>query len=133
MSSPPEGSTPTMPPPCVSGQSGRKQNENRHRVSRTTHSRKEKAYKDDRKSFGTAPIQYSRKHRGLLWRGWSALLRKMSHAKGNVLCKRHCPDGQEQTPNRMHLPAHGTRKTRNPYQPAKAQRPCAAAESIGIF
>ena len=33
-----------MPPPCVSGQSGRKQNENRHRVSRTTHSRKEKAY-----------------------------------------------------------------------------------------
>ena len=49
-------STPTMLPPCASGRNGRKQNENRRRASRTTHSRKEKAYKDDRKNFGTAPI-----------------------------------------------------------------------------
>ena len=92
-------STPTTPPPCVSGQSGRKQNENRRRASRTTHSRKEKAYKDDRKNFGTATIQYSRKCRRLLWHGWIAVLRKMSYAKGRVLRKRRRSDGQEQAPH----------------------------------
>ena len=40
----------------VSVQSVSGQNRSKHRASRTTHSRKEKAYKDDRKNFGTAPI-----------------------------------------------------------------------------
>ena len=65
ISSPQVRSTPTMLPPCVSGQSGRKQNENRRRASRTTPSRKEKAYKDDQKSSGTIRFQYSRKCSGL--------------------------------------------------------------------
>ena len=95
-----------MPPLCASGQNGRKQNKNRNRASRTTHSGKEKAYKDDRKNFATAPIQYSRKYRRLSRQRWSALLRKMSHPKGSVLCKGHCPDGQKQAPRRMQLPAH---------------------------
>lgn len=58
-----EKNTPTMPPPCISGRNGKSQNRSKHRASPTTHSRKERAYKDDRKNFGTAPIQYSRKHR----------------------------------------------------------------------
>lgn len=45
--SPPAESTPTMPPPCASGQNGKSQNRSKHRASRTTHSGKEKAYKDD--------------------------------------------------------------------------------------
>ena len=80
----------------VSGRNGKSQNRSKHRVSRTTHSRKEKAYKDDRKNFGTAPIQYSRKCRRLLWHGWIAVLRKMSYAKGSVLRKRRRSDGQKQ-------------------------------------
>ena len=47
ISSLPVKSTPTMPPPCASGQNGRSQNRSKHRASRTTHSQKEKAYKDD--------------------------------------------------------------------------------------
>ena len=46
----------TMPPPCASGQNGKSRSKSKHRASRTTHSGKEKAYKDDRKNFGTAPI-----------------------------------------------------------------------------
>ena len=46
-------STPIMPPPCASGRNGSGQNRSKHRASQTTHSRKEKAYKDDRKNFRT--------------------------------------------------------------------------------
>ena len=46
MSSPLAKSMPTMPQRCVSGRSGRRQRK-KHRVSRTTPLRKEKAYKDD--------------------------------------------------------------------------------------
>ena len=47
----------------------------------------------------------------------------------NGLNLNYCPDGQEQAPNRMQLPAHREDKTGSPYQPAKAQQSCAAAKS----
>ena len=39
----------------VSGRNGKSQNRSKHRVSRTTHSRKEKAYKDDKKILEQLP------------------------------------------------------------------------------
>ena len=34
---------------------------------------------------------------------------------GNILVDGHCPDGQEQAPHRMQLPAHGKRTAGSPY------------------